>query len=122
MNPAKLRKSPGFEAFANEYLEWVSTNRKPLTYRASLTRLKSLRVMFGTKKLSDITAWHMEQYKKTRKDAGRAPATINGELTLLKSMLNKAVSWNKLTGHPGREVKLLKVVNEKTRFLSEEED
>ncbi len=26
------------------------------------------------------------------------------------------------TGHPGREVKLLKVVNEKTRFLSEEED
>ncbi len=37
-------------------------------------------------------------------------------------MLNKAVTWRKLAEHPGKEVKALKVANERTRFLSEEEE
>jgi len=78
--------------------------------------------MFGTKKLNEITAWHMEQYKKARKEAGCAPSTVNSEVVFLKAILNKAVTWKKLVDHLGKEVKLLKVMNEKTRFLSEEEE
>jgi hypothetical protein len=31
LNPHKARKSPRFDTFAHEYLEWVQTNRKPET-------------------------------------------------------------------------------------------
>lgn len=122
LNPAKLRKTPRFDVFAVEYLEWVRTNRKPLTYRQAQVRLKPLSVMFGTKKLNEISAWHMEQYKRGRKESGCAPATINSEVMFLKGMLNKAVNWKKLSEHPGRDVKLFQVINEKTRFLDDDEE
>jgi len=64
----------------------------------------------------------MEQYKKARKDAGMAPATINKELAFLKGMLNKAVAWKKLAEHPGKDVKALRITSERTRFLTEEEE
>lgn len=121
-NPAKMRKTPRFDAFAEEYLEWVKTNRKPLTYQQACMVVKTLAAPFGPKRLNELTAWHIEQYKKARKDAGMAPATINKELAFLKGILNKAVAWKKLAEHSGKDVKTLKVVNERTRFLSEEEE
>jgi len=33
LNPAKARKSPRFDAFAEEYLAWAKMNRRPETYR-----------------------------------------------------------------------------------------
>src|ERR1051325_9724196 len=70
LNPAKTRKSPRFEAFAEEYLDWAKTNRKPETFRRLGFTISRLVSFFGQKKLSEITAWHIEQYKKARKDAG----------------------------------------------------
>ena len=122
LNPAKVRKSPRFDAFAEEYLEWVKSNRKPLTYQQASVVVKTLRATFGAKRLNEVTAWYIEQFKKTRKEAGLAPATINKELAFLKGILNKAVTWKKLNEHPGTEVQALKVANERTRFLSEEEE
>jgi site-specific recombinase XerD len=122
LNPAKTRKSPRFDAFAAEYLEWVEANRKPLTYLQASVVVKTLTATFGPKRLNELTAWHMEQYKKARKDAGMAPATINKELAFLKGILNKAVAWKKLAEHPGKDVKAFKVANERTRFLTEEEE
>lgn len=121
LNPAKVQKSPRFDAFAEEYLEWVKSNRKPFTYQQASVVVKTLRATFGAKRLNEVTAWHIEQFKKTRQEAGLAPATINKELAFLKGILNKAVTWKKLTAHPGKEVQALKVTNERTRFLSEEE-
>ena len=77
---------------------------------------------FGTKRLNEITAWHIEQYKKARKEAGEQPATINLDLSFLKAMLNKAIAWNTLAEYPAKHVKALTVTNERTRFLSEEEE
>src|SRR5262245_60032092 len=77
---------------------------------------------FGGKKLSDLTPWHLEQYKKARKDAGMLPSTINIELAVLNAMLHRAQIWGKLGEHPGKEVKRLKGVQGKTRFLSESEE
>ena len=31
LNPSKARKSPRFDTFAEKYLEWGRTNKKPLT-------------------------------------------------------------------------------------------
>jgi integrase len=56
------------------------------------------------------------------KDANMAPATVNLELRMLKAMLRKAQAWGKLAEHPGKEVRPLKGIQGKTRFLSEEEE
>jgi integrase-like protein len=121
LNPAKTRKSPRFDAFAEEYLGWVKANKKPLTYTRVVSVFRRLMSTFGAKRLNEITAWHIEQYKKARKEAGEQPATINLDLAFLKAMLNKAIAWNKLADSPAKHVKILQVTNERTRFLSEEE-
>ena len=121
LNPAKARTSPRFDTFAQDYLEWVKANRKPLTYKRIACAVSSLSAAFGQKKLSDLTPWHLEQYKKARKEAGKVPMTINHELAFLKAMLHRAQVWGKLAEHPGKEVKPFKVPQGKPRFLSEEE-
>jgi len=122
LNPAKTRKSPRFETFAAEYLDWVKANRKPLTVERVAGTLTRLKRSFGQKKLSELTPWHLEQFKKVRKEEGRAPGTINLDLTVLKALLQKALEWGRLAEHPGKTVKLLKNPHQQTRFLSEEEE
>src|SRR3954454_4665863 len=66
LNPAKARKSPRFDAFAEEYLGWVKANRKPLTADRVRQTVERFKRVFGPKRLSDLTPWHIEQFKKTR--------------------------------------------------------
>lgn len=122
LNPAKERKSPRLDAFGAEYLAWVKTNRKPETCRRVTRAVQNLTEFFSTKKLSELTPWHLEQYKKARKEAGLAPSSVNLELAVIKALLRKAQEWGKLAEHPGRDVRLLKAPQGKTRFLSEEEE
>jgi integrase len=122
LNPAKVRKSPRFDAFAQEYLEWIKANKKPLTHRRVSFVFTPLVAHFGARCLNEISAWEIERYKKARKDAGKAPATINLELRFLRSALYKAYAWKKLADPPERSVKLLKTPEGKLRFLSEEEE
>lgn len=65
LNPAKARKSPRFDLFAAEYLDWVRTNFKPETYRRLSSQSARLCTFFATTKLNNITPWHLEQYKNT---------------------------------------------------------
>jgi integrase len=122
LNPAKARKSPRFDAFADEYLEWMKANRKPLTIARVTGTLERLKAFYGHKQLRDLTPWHLEQFKKVRKEEGKAPATINLELAVLKAMLHKAQEWGNLAEHPGKHVKLLKNPEQKVRFLSAGEE
>src|SRR5215475_8832491 len=52
LNPAKARKSPRFDVFAQEYLEWVKANRKPATCERTARVLHHLTGFFGQRKLS----------------------------------------------------------------------
>jgi integrase len=87
--------------------------------RNTLTRFTAF---IGPKRLNEVTPWHLEQWKKIRKDAGKAPGTVNTELLTLKSVFAKAKAWGKLSEHPGASVKLLQNPRQKIRFLSEEEE
>jgi integrase len=122
LNPAKARKSPRFDAFADQYLDWMKANRKPLTVARVATTLERVKACFGQKRLSDLTPWHLEQFKKVRKEEGRAPGTINLDVSVVKALLYKAQEWGKLAEHPVKHVKLLQNPRQKTRFLSEEEE
>ena len=121
LNPAKTRKSPPFAVFAEEYLDWIKTNRKPLTHLKFTSVASRLTAFFGQKRLNELTPWHLEQYKKARKEAGKQPSTINVELAILKAMLRKAQQWGKLADLQMNDMKPLKGVQGKTRFLSEAE-
>lgn len=92
LNPAKMRESPRFAAFAPEYGGWLRTNKKPQSVVRAEAALRYLLPFFGQKELDDCT-WHIEQYKRRRKEAGFAPAIINIELTFLKAMLREVHTW-----------------------------
>ena len=87
LNPAKARKSPRFDVFAEEYLAWAKMNRRPETYRRLAYTAPRFVASFGQKKLSELTPWHLEQYKKHRREADKQPSTINVELAVLNAML-----------------------------------
>src|SRR5262249_23465311 len=108
LNPAKARKSPRFDAFVQEYMEWYRTNRRPQTVLRVASTLSCFSALFGQKKLNEFTPWHLEQFKRSRREAGLLPSTINVDLAVLKAMLRKAQQWGKLGEHPGKDVKPLK--------------
>jgi len=47
LNPAKARKSPRFDTFAETYLEWSKDNKKPLTTLRNRKALDNLTACFG---------------------------------------------------------------------------
>jgi len=122
LNPAKARKSPRFEDFSKDYLEWSKANKKPRSYERDGTSLVALRPFFTGKLLSDITPWLIEKYKKERKEKGRSNQTVNLEIACLKAIFSKAVIWKKATENPVKEVKMLRVNNTRVRFLDDEEE
>lgn len=122
LNPAKAIKSPRFADFGVKYLEWMQANRKPETCRRLTRTVQHLTEFFKAKKLSEVTSWNIEQYKRARKEAGLAPSSVNLEIAVIKAMFTQAMKWQLLAEHPGKDVKLLPAPQGKTRFLSEEEE
>ncbi|MEX0998979.1 MAG: tyrosine-type recombinase/integrase [Thermodesulfobacteriota bacterium] len=120
----KLRGSknmviPSFSDFAKEYLEYAKGNKK--SWDRDECALKSLVPFFGTHKLNEITPLHIEKYKLLRKKTV-SQRTINIELSLLRRMFNLAISWEKCSSSPMRQVSFYKEVPSKERILSKEEE
>jgi len=79
-----------FEVFSEKYLENARLNKKSSSSRRNQTSINMLMPHFKGKLISSIHPFMVEQYKKTRKDAGTEPATINRDLATLKNMLGMA--------------------------------
>ncbi len=108
-----------FHDFGVQFLEWAKVNHKPGSRKRELTNMRTLEKGFGDKNIHEITTWSIEQYKVKRKTEVKA-SSVNRELAMLKSMLNKAVEWGKLKEAPKR-IKLLKGVQNRLRFLMPDE-
>lgn len=95
-DPAKKSKSYGamdvktaVEAYSKERRNKVSPrmvaywneNGRPLTNH------------FGELKLKRFTVEHLTEYQNARIDAGRAPKTVNGEISVLRQLLKHAKLW-----------------------------
>jgi integrase len=64
----------------------------------------------------------IERYKaKRRKKAGRAPATVNKEIQVIKRLCKKAHQWGRIMANPAVIVEKLRVNNGRVRFLEPEE-
>lgn len=138
------RRDSSFEDARKKFETWLTTEKRPNTVRRYKQSLKQLARAFGDKRLSQITVWAIEHYKKERL-AGRllterpaglsdaewsrlrrqaergAPIGVNRDLATLKCLFNRCAAWGIFDGaNPVRAVKLRKEPRTRLRWLSPE--
>jgi integrase len=126
----QIRKNPEaktkFKALAQWYLELPEVKAKQ-SYEKDQMHCKKLIAHFGDSLLKDISQAMVEAYKQGRVSAisyrGKAtkPATVNREITTLKTIFNKAVRNGKAERNPAQWVRHLKENNARDRILSPKE-
>lgn len=110
-----------FEDFAKRFAD-IHIRLENRSVRNQLYLLKGLVKHFQGKFLHEITTFHIKQHLALRSKQGLKPSSVNKDLTMLKSMFNRANEWQVLAGHnPVKPVKKLTENNERCRWLTEEE-
>ena len=100
--------------------------------KADKHNIKKLKEFFPGKLLTEITPHLVEQFKakrieevicvKNEQNKSVSPTTVNRQLTCLKSIFNKAITWGKFEGHnPVKGVKFFKENNQRLCFLEKDE-
>lgn len=104
----------------HRYRPWAIAERK-----AGAATLQALEAQFGDwygRKLADLKAWDLDQFKAKRLADGRSPSTINRDLDRIRGVLNKAVEWEVIAANPlGRVRRLKGGEDHRVRYLSEPE-
>ncbi|HLE24948.1 MAG TPA: tyrosine-type recombinase/integrase [Thermodesulfobacteriota bacterium] len=118
-NAPKPKTIPTLSEFAKEYLEFEKGNKK--SWDRDMYAVIRLMPFFGSYRLKDISPILIEKYKLERKQ-GVSNRTVNIELSLLRRMLNLAVSWDKCESNPVSKVKFFKEAPPKERILTLEEE
>jgi len=105
-----------------QYLSYSRTSRSLGSYeREEGIIQKQLIPVFGRTPLNQISREQVEDYRGQRIDQGKAPATINKELWLLKHIVMKAVEWGKIRTNQIADVKPLKTLPGRVRYLELEQ-
>jgi integrase len=97
-----------FETFCREhYTPWATAQRKTGAEQAA--RLSAVfGALLSDLHLDDISAFHVERWRSGRLKDGKAAATVNRDLNVLRGALSRAVEWNLLEAHPLAKVKASK--------------
>jgi integrase len=104
--PQGRKLALGFAEAADRYLgNLAESGGRNLTVKRRQIRMY-LKPHFGALRLDAISGFAIERYKKQRRDAGAAAATVNRELATLSHLLNRAVEWRWLDRLPARPKKL----------------
>jgi len=122
LNPSRGRRSPLFKDFSEEFLKQKQSTSRPTSASRIEQALKPLKERFDLKRLNDISAFEIEKYRRDRKTARKADATINRELQALRHLFNTAIAWKKAQSNPMKAVKLRREENTRIRFLTEDEE
>ena len=85
-----------FSAAAEDYLRRLSIYGKPASIKHSTISIRHLSRIFGTTDLCEVHPSVVDEYVVHRRDAGVAARTINGELIVLRAILNHAVQTDRL--------------------------
>jgi len=114
-NPGILERVPAEKMIFTELAEWY-LEQKSIKKLASFNRIKGILVnfneVFGNRIVSSLKLQDLEEYQETREGDGRAPATIDMEISITKTMITKAFD-NDLVD--GRTVKAFRRVKRKLR-------
>ena len=125
MMDLKEVKSINFDDFARQYLDRYGINKAESTRaRDQITVDKHLIPFFGRRPLKQITAKDIEEYKSDRaacrlKNGNQTKkSTVNREIDLLKSLLERAVEWDYLKANPSKGVQKFRLDIEEPAFLT----
>jgi integrase len=114
-NPTILERVPAECMTFAELAEWY-LDLSPVKKLSSYIRIKqgiaNFNQVFGTRIVSSLKPLHLEEYQEKREKDGRAPATIDMEISLVKTMVTKAFD-NDLVD--GRTVKAFRVIKRKLK-------
>lgn len=114
-NPGILEKVPAERMTFNELADWYLKRKKVQklsSFRRILGILNNFNEVFGDRILSSIRLQDLEEYQDKREEEGRAPATIDMEISIVKTMVTKAFD-NDLVD--GRIVKAFRRVERKLK-------
>ena len=109
----------------HKYADWVKTERKTGSDTLRIIE-RDFKHLFP-KKLSNVNSWDLTKWRTDRLNGrnGRAltKASVNRRLMALKAVLSKAVEWEVIEENPLKNVKPLKLDDDKrVRYLSEFEE
>jgi integrase len=114
-NPTILERMPAERMTFTELAEWY-LDLSPVKKLSSYIRIKqgiaNFNRKFGDRIVSSLKPLDLEEYQEEREGEGRAPATIDMEISLVKTMVTKAFD-NDLVD--GRTVKAFRVVKRKLK-------
>jgi integrase len=125
-----IKKSPDARTLFKDLVAWylgLPEVKAKRSYEKDQMHCTRLRAQFGDRLLKDITPAMVEAYKQerlceiSRRGKHTRPATVNREITTLKTIFNKAVKNGKTERNPAQGVKQLKENNARDRILSPEE-
>lgn len=113
----------------NELTEWylnLKNVRKLKSYPRVKIALKNFNEVFGKTFIRGLKNIDLEDYQYGRERKGRKPATIDMELTIAQTMVNKAFDNDKIDGKPLKafrrtKKKLVKGTNARSRIVSMDE-
>lgn len=121
------------EFFDKTYMKWAKENKK--SWRHDDFRSRPIIESFGSKRMCDISAFHVEAYKRKRlktpvrkhekslkPDKPRTPATVNRELALLSAIFRVAIKHKQAATNPCSEVEYVKGEKNRRRFMTHEEE
>lgn len=97
-------------------------SQNPKTAKARADVLKTSFAHLMDYQLSDIKPHLIEQWRIERKAKGNKNASINRQVTNLKSCLSRAVEWEVIEKHELNKLKPLPEDNSKVRYLSKDEE
>ncbi|MDT5270309.1 MAG: hypothetical protein QOH49_2495 [Acidobacteriota bacterium] len=126
--PKEPEPEPLFSDFVKgTYLPLQQTNKKR-SYARDQQIAGVLSGFFAGMTLKEIKKSDVEKFKKARLDSEtryerkRSPATVNRELAVLSAVLTLAVDDELIPSNPCRRVKPLRMDNQRTRYLSYDEE
>ncbi len=111
-----------FEKFCEKYLENAKVDKRPKSAKRNKVSINMLKPFFEGQLISSIHPFQVEQYKKSRLEAGANPATINRDVATLRNMMNKAVDWKYLQVNPLVRVKMLEESTGRMWILSPDDE
>ena len=116
-------KVPTLQEFSTNYLTYIKDVKQNRSSRRTRQALDHFILVFGIKKLSEISPEDIDTYKKRRLNGEAKPATINRELAVIKHLFNLARKWHRFFGdNPISQSGLLEVHNLVERILTPEEE
>ncbi len=117
----KAKQNIKFSEFmGKKYIPYAKENKASWDKEEYLFRVWIAPVM-GNKKMENISQFDIEKLKKTMKDAGKAPKTINYAIDVIRMAFNMAIKWGYADKNPAVNIKRPKTDNRRVRFLTKEE-